>query len=111
MVGEPWASTLGTNTVGVSNKFDSNNTIKVFPVPVINTLNIEEYSNDIELILYDVLGHEIIKEKNKTQLDLSSLKAGNYILHFKNSKGELIQTTKLLNNKLYFPHTKCICCV
>lgn len=61
--------------------------IKVYPNPVSNALNIETDGKVNDIILYDVLGKEVMRTKKTNDIDVSSLNNGIYILKLITEKG------------------------
>jgi Secretion system C-terminal sorting domain len=76
---------LVNNALGISN-FDSNHIVQVYPNPVKEDINVvipKEFLNESNCIIYDINGKEAFKYdlKNlKTNINISKLKSGNYIL-------------------------------
>ena len=69
--------------------------IKIFPNPAKDELNIitsNTLSSEIEIL--NVMGAVLIKTKNKTKIDISSLNAGVYFLNVK--QGENIYNYKFV---------------
>ncbi|MBP1644859.1 MAG: Protein of unknown function precursor containing leucine-rich repeat and a C-terminal secretion [Bacteroidetes bacterium] len=60
---------------------------KVYPNPVSNALNIETMENVENVILYDVLGKEVMCTKKTNDIDVSNLNNGIYILKLITEKG------------------------
>ena len=59
---------------------DFENGIKIYPNPSSDYININADSN-LEAILYDFLGKELIRENVSDKLDISQLEKGTYILN------------------------------
>jgi hypothetical protein len=71
------------------------NTIKVYPNPFDNLIQLESVAPISEVLLYDILGNVLpIQLKNGTTIDTSNLSSGLYILRLKTASGQ--QTLKLL---------------
>ncbi|MEZ4911855.1 MAG: T9SS type A sorting domain-containing protein [Saprospiraceae bacterium] len=73
-------------------EYDDGHTVSFYPNPVSNYLMIEhDYPNAISLSIYDIIGrnllvhHEILSQTN---LDLSGLQTGTYIIKFINDDGK-----------------------
>ena len=66
-----------SGALGIS---DFENSIKIYPNPSFDYININADSN-LEAILYDFLGKELIRENVTDKLDISSLEKGTYILN------------------------------
>lgn len=87
---------------GVKNMSALNNTIKVYPSPAFNELNIsiENISQlPANLVIYDMLGKEVIKQTITTknfneQLNISQLNNGVYFLNLSNNN--MKQTVKFI---------------
>lgn len=54
--------------------------VKVYPNPVSNSLNIETDGKVYDIILYDILGKEVLRTKKTNDIDVSNLNNGVYIL-------------------------------
>ena len=68
------------------------NTIKLYPNPAENTLNIESQEIIKEIEFYDALGKKvktITLNKKEATIDISSLSKGNYILNLITDKGTI----------------------
>lgn len=87
-----------------SNELSENiGTIKVFPNPIIESINLELQFNKIEKVnitLYDFSGNLIwntIKEGNKIQVNksISQLSTGNYVLKIEQIKKQFVKTFKI----------------
>jgi Secretion system C-terminal sorting domain len=76
---------LVNNALGISN-FDSNSKIQLYPNPANQDINLivsKELLNDSFCVIYDVSGKEVFKydlQNLKTNINISKLKSGNYIL-------------------------------
>ena len=64
--------------------------IFVFPNPVSNTLYIQGVDDDASLEVYNLTGKSLIKEKG-TELDVTSLNQGTYILRINNQYVKFIK--------------------
>lgn len=60
---------------------------KVYPNPVSNALNIETKEKVDNIILYDILGKEVLRTKKTNDIDVSNLNNGVYILKLMTEKG------------------------
>jgi len=82
----------GNNIQGQINNIE----IKIFPNPANETLTIESKLREATLVIIDVLGKEIRREKisNKMKLDISNLSKGVYFLRFQTESG--IFTSRLI---------------
>jgi hypothetical protein len=91
-----------TRNTSVRNMSALNNTIKVYPSPAFNELNIsiENISQlPANLVIYDMLGKEVIKQTITTknfneQLNISQLNNGVYFLNLSNN--DMKQTVKFI---------------
>ena len=81
---------LKETTFGVLDKNTANASLKVFPNPVKNTLQLDltEFSNIQRITAYDVTGREVICIKSHTHtIDVSSLRPGLYVIHVMSDRG------------------------
>jgi polyhydroxybutyrate depolymerase len=86
------------NTLSLSNFDYLENTIRVFPNPTNNRINIET-NNPLELkeiILYNTLGENLNIKSTNRLIDLTNLNIGVYLLSIKTSKGTI--TKKIVRN-------------
>jgi hypothetical protein len=77
-----------------------NNSIKVYPNPVLDVLNIDNLAENAVISIFDVAGKQIIYTVNKqlnTSLSLSNLSAGIYFVKIQNMENELL-VFKILKN-------------
>jgi len=84
------------NNLDYSNALSINNLendIKIYPNPSFDYININADSN-LEAILYDSLGKELIRENVSDKLDISQLEKGTYILNL--SDGINTSTHKII---------------
>ena len=85
-------------TTGVNDLMSQNEGIIVYPNPFGNELKISRSGNsDGEVVLYDMLGKEILREKisnQETIINTEKLSSGFYLLKY--SEGNKIKNTKLL---------------
>ena len=93
-ISQTFSETLSTNQ-----KLSSNQTIGLFPNPTnkgfVNITN--NVSGQIIVDVYDILGKVIISSKiDNNRLDVSSLKAGMYVIKIK--QNDIITTKKLIRN-------------
>jgi hypothetical protein len=85
------------NTCSLTGVDDSPETeLRVFPNPVQNILHMQLNDTQSRIVLTDVLGNRIIKDKVTTShsLDMSNYKTGIYFLHVENKYG--IQNIKII---------------
>ena len=66
-----------SNALGIT---DFETRVKIYPNPSFDYISINSDSN-LEAILYDFLGKELIRENVTDKLDISSLEKGTYILN------------------------------
>lgn len=87
---------FGNQTAGL-NEFDLNS-IKFHPNPANKFINFSSLLNsNISVVIYDMLGKEVLRSEHvQSQLDVSILKPGMYLLNF--IQGTNTQTKKLLVN-------------
>jgi polyhydroxybutyrate depolymerase len=86
------------NTLSLSNFDYLENTIRVFPNPTNNRINIET-NNPLELkeiILYNTLGENLNIKSTNGLIDLTNLNIGVYLLSITTSKGTI--TKKIVRN-------------
>ncbi|MGZ3866930.1 MAG: NHL domain-containing protein [Bacteroidia bacterium] len=62
------------------------NAFQMYPNPAVNTVYIEE-NTSFEVIITDVLGKVVMKEKNKKEIDLTNAPEGIYIVSVRTLKG------------------------
>ena len=89
------------NALSMKDSEGNNLDIKIFPNPISNILNIAVPSNDNESkgIFYNILGKKVLEidlDKNKSQLDLSFLSSGLYLLKIESQT--FSQTFKIVKN-------------
>ena len=87
---------FGNQTAGL-NEFDLNS-IKFHPNPANKFINFSSLLNsNVSVVIYDMLGKEVLRSEHaQSQLDISILKPGMYLLNF--IQGINTQTKKLLVN-------------
>lgn len=64
--------------------------VYVFPNPVVNTLNIQGVDETTPLEVYNLTGKSLLKDKG-TELDVTSLSQGTYILRINNNYVKFIK--------------------
>jgi polyhydroxybutyrate depolymerase len=86
------------NTLSVINFEDLKNTIRVFPNPTSNAVNIEPNGSfEIkEMVLYNALGERIRLKTTNKLIDLTNLNTGIYLLRIKTSNETI--TKKIVKN-------------
>lgn len=72
---------------------DFENDIKIYPNPSYDYININAHSN-LEAVIYDFIGKELIRENVTDKLDISTLEKGIYILNL--SDGTITSTHKII---------------
>ncbi len=80
------------DTASLEKEISIDNTIKLYPNPAENTLNIESQDIIKEIDFYDALGKKvkaITLNKKEATIDISSLSKGNYILNLITDKGTI----------------------
>lgn len=82
-------ATTGTYVCTISTEDVNINNIeaKVYPNPVSNALNIDTQEKVEDIILYDVLGKEVLRTTKTNNIDVSNLNKGIYILKLITEKG------------------------
>lgn len=68
--------------------------VYVFPNPVVNTLNIQGVDENTPLEVYNLTGKSVLKDKG-TELDVTSLSQGTYILRINNQYVKFIKNNTL----------------
>ena len=66
--------------IDINGRFNRFKGIMVYPNPTEGVINISSGGLDIKYTVYDMTGRTIVKDSNKTQLDLSNAEAGVYFL-------------------------------
>lgn len=74
---------LKGNTVTSIDKLEDKNTLTIFPNPAQSQIYIAAKDADFEIEITTLLGQTILKDKNKTEIDVSQLAKGTYLLHYK----------------------------
>lgn len=93
--------TLGMNTLSIGGSLDNISTLKAYPNPATNSLNVQmvlEKAEDIEISLSNVAGQTILSKKivnatsiiNQT-LDIANFNKGIYFLKVTNTQGSVIE--------------------
>lgn len=72
-------------SVGVDEYVVSGDDISIYPNPASTILNIDANTN-YNMVMFDVMGNVLLKQKVKNSIDVSALKTGVYFLKFFNSK-------------------------
>lgn len=72
---------------------DFENDIKIYPNPSYDYININAHLN-LEAVIYDFIGKELIRENVTDKLDISTLEKGIYILNL--SDGTITSTHKII---------------
>ena len=77
------------STVGIS-QLDGENSVKIFPNPVLNTLILQTENEWLNTEITDLLGNTVMRlEKLSTgrnSIDVSLLRAGMYFVHVRNEQ-------------------------
>ncbi|MFT7234071.1 MAG: hypothetical protein ACI8TA_003300, partial [Cyclobacteriaceae bacterium] len=74
---------------------DSDLTFSVYPNPVMNQLQVSTTGDDFEGMILDLSG-VLVKSFNTNKLDVSTLKAGIYILRIKDLTGAMIHQQRII---------------
>ncbi|MDD4703829.1 MAG: T9SS type A sorting domain-containing protein, partial [Bacteroidales bacterium] len=80
------------DSLSMVEEISNDNTIKLYPNPAENTLNIESQDIIKEIEFYDALGKKakaITLNKKEAIIDISSFAKGNYIVNLINDKGKI----------------------
>jgi hypothetical protein len=81
-----WSASLGNGTPGVQNSSFvgvqniSNITFSIFPNPAINSIRLEIPEEENIISIFDINGNIVLKETNKTRLQINKLNSGVYIV-------------------------------
>ncbi len=96
-----WSVSNIFNTIANSiNDIDKSNSIKIYPNPTNGTLTIE--SEDIEIgdiKIYDLNGRLVFNKEYKSEIDISILNEGIYLLKLYSKDEEILKTEKIVVNK------------
>ncbi|TAF12678.1 MAG: T9SS C-terminal target domain-containing protein [Alphaproteobacteria bacterium] len=87
-----WTVLRGNTVTSIQTEKD-NEMFTVFPNPVQNQLYIITSETDFDIEITNLLGQSVLKSKNNTQLDVSQLAKGTYLLNY---KGKSILTKKII---------------
>lgn len=68
-----------TNYLATNNNY--NNSIKVYPNPATNVLNISGLKTETKINIYNVAG-QLVKTTTSAQIDINSLPKGNYVISY-----------------------------
>jgi len=84
---------LKTGAIYIKDLANNTSPIEIYPNPIKDLLNInsgKNLLNNAEIEIINILGESILKQKvnhQRTQLNISNLKSGNYLLKFSNQNG------------------------
>ncbi len=76
--------TVKENATAINELADAKFTL--YPNPVSDILNIEANINDMQIEIINIYGQIVLKTRNTTQIDVSNLATGNYIVKIYNAK-------------------------
>lgn len=76
---------------------NTNHLITVFPNPASNTLYLKGIAKEVQIRIFDLIGKEVFSCKSNSQLDISHLPEGSYLIEI--SSGELSLQQKLIINR------------
>jgi aminopeptidase YwaD len=83
------------NSTSINEINSSRNTISIFPNPANSEINIVLPSNDnTQIEITNAIGQLIIKDQNKSKIDISNLKNGLYFISVKH--GQKTYTQKII---------------
>jgi hypothetical protein len=88
---------LFNNTLSIAEISDLDSQIVVYPNPTAAKVTVNTSLTITVLLLYDINGKELFRVSNKTQMDLSTLSNGTYLLRIISDKGAV--TKKIIVNK------------
>lgn len=81
--------TIDLNVAGIET-FKDEFPVKLYPNPTANSLNIETRRNEVaEVSIYSTAGLTVLKTKNLTQIDVSHLTRGTYLVRIKLNDNEV----------------------
>jgi photosystem II stability/assembly factor-like uncharacterized protein len=97
-----------TNIINVGNSLTENYEISLFPNPAVNYINVEYFLSEpdkLEIVIYDVDGHEVINSKTggqyqgmqKLKISTYQLNPGIYFLQLKGKSFQGIQKLTIIN--------------
>jgi hypothetical protein len=87
--------TLTVGALGVSDQ--AKNTVKLYPNPVVDVLNIESPDKVKSITVFDATGRSVsthVLNASKSQVNLSALASGVYVVNIVTDKG--VQTVKMI---------------
>jgi hypothetical protein len=79
--------------LGINNPALLEQKIQVYPNPANDFIN---FSENINVVVQDITGKQIIMKINCNNLNISTLPQGLYILQIQDNKGQVLHTTKLI---------------
>ncbi len=90
--------TITVTSQNLSSATFEENTFKAYPNPVHDILFIESPTTIKKVTIYNLLGQEVLANTNETltQIDISSLNKGSYLVKISSDKGE--KTIKIIKN-------------
>ena len=89
-----WAVTVGGLVTTTEEAI--NNKLNVYPNPAENHISIStNYEKNYSVVLYNVLGEKVLESSEKSNINISNLSSGMYIIHLKGIDGTIINTQKL----------------
>ena len=68
--------------------------VSIYPNPVSDVLNIRGNTTELSIVIYDILGKQIMRSRILNSIDISSLNNGIYLIEF--SDGKHTTTRKLI---------------
>ena len=86
----------GLNCSSLSSEVESSLSFLIFPNPVNDKLFIQGLSDVSEVSIYDVLGKLVLSKTNTSEIDVTNLKKGIYLIKIKDQQKEIIK--KLVKN-------------
>lgn len=89
-----WALTVGGLVTNAEEA--QNTTLSVFPNPAESQINIAtNYEKNYSILVYNVLGEKVIETTEKSNINISNLSTGMYIVHLKGVDGTVLSTQKI----------------
>ncbi len=74
--------------------------VEIFPNPAVNYINIKSPSNIGEVVIFDILGRQMLKEnlagRHGGTISVESLREGTYFISIHDTNGDRIKTSRLI---------------
>lgn len=82
---------LNVNLCADVSEISNFNTLDIYPIPTTGIMNLSE---PVNITLSGLSGKVLLEEKNTNQLDISTLPAGMYFLHFGENNNQIVKVIK-----------------